>query len=183
MKNLGKVSLIFMCCALLTACMYHNPEYKQYLHKTFTLKQDMYVCEVQYRQSGQPDRYYMRDPHVFSVLCEDSMYNVAYRTKPAIWPQGHGDFWEREWLIAKLPRGTRFYLDDYLEPNPGRQSNTNGVAAFSEAIIIVASGKYTGLRAEWQWFDFEREIDRPIYPVMPNKYLTPDCTIHGIFSQ
>jgi hypothetical protein len=167
MKMLGKISLLFICCATLAACTVTNPfNMRPYLCKTYTLKQDMYVCEIQYRVPTVEDRYYMRDPHIFNAICEDSMFNLAYRDKSAVWPQGHGDFREREWLIAKLPRGTHFYLNEYNVPNQGRQSNWDGQGAFSDAVVTISSGKFKGLRVEWPWFDFEREIDRPVYPDM-----------------
>jgi hypothetical protein len=162
MKMLRLLGVIIICCTTLAACVVKNPSFmRPYLCHTFPLKQDMYVCQVQYRYpsgSGK-DRYFIRDPHGFSTLCEDSIFSVAYRTKPSVWAQGHGDFYEKEWLIAKLPRGTLFTIKEYDVPNDSSQVH-------AEAVIDIASGKYKGLEVEWEWFDFMREIDRPIYPNM-----------------
>jgi hypothetical protein len=167
MKTLKRFFHIVAFGLILTSCASHNPEMsKPFLHHVYELKQDMYVCQEQYRYhgyanvfDGSKDRFFMRDPHGFNVHCEDSMYTLAYRTKPAIWPQGHGDFEVREWLIAKLPRGTKFIINEYIVPNDYSEVP-------SEAYVTVASGKFSGLNAEWPWFDFIHEVDAPIYPFM-----------------
>jgi hypothetical protein len=162
MKTLRLLGIILFSCTIISACAVKNPSFvRPYLCQTYPLKQDMYVCQVQYRynEGAGKDRYFFRDPHGFSTLCEDSIFSVAYRTKPSVWAQGHGDFWEKEWLIAKIPRGTLFSVKEYDVPNWGSEVHT-------EAIIKIESGKYKGMQAEWEWFDFEREIDRPIYPKM-----------------
>ncbi|MES2217157.1 MAG: hypothetical protein V4501_01965 [Pseudomonadota bacterium] len=165
MKTFRLLGFIVIVCTVLTACAVKNPSYvRPYLCHNFPLKQTMYICQVQYRYpsgSGK-DRYFIRDPHGFSTVCEDSMFSLAYRTKPSVWPQGHGDFWEKEWFVAKLPPGTLFSVKEYDVPNDGSQVHP-------EAIIIIQSGKYKGLQAEWELFDFTHEIDRPIYPYMPGK--------------
>jgi hypothetical protein len=159
MRMLRLLASFIICGVTLSACVVTNPPFmRKYLCHTYELKQDMYVCQVQYRYpaGSNKDRYFMRDPHGFSTLCEDSIYNLAYRDKPSVWPQGHGDFREKEWLIAKLPKGTHFQVTQYDVPNDGSQ-------AHSEAFVTITSGRYRGLQAEWEWFDFTREIDRPQY--------------------
>lgn len=93
------------------------------------------------------------------------MYSIAYRTKPAIWHNGHGDSIDREWLVARLPKGTLFVINQYRVP-----MRSENYTDFPEAFITIASGPYRGMDVEWPWFDIIREITRPNYPYMGTPY-------------
>lgn len=163
MKILRNIFFLLLNTFVLVSC-YNTGVMKPYLCKIHYLKQDMYVCEVQYRfPGGGKDRFFMRDPHIFGTVCEDSMYSLAYRTEPEIWQHGHGDFREREWFVAHLRKGTPYFINQsYDAPNISEHTPGND-QGFSYVNITVAGGQYRGLQAEWEWFDPTREIDRPYY--------------------
>jgi hypothetical protein len=163
MRILRNIFLLLITSLSLVSC-YNVNQMKPYLCKIHYLKQDMYVCEVQYRYpGGGPDQYFIRDPHIFGGTCEDSMYSLAYRTKPAVWKHGHGDYRNREWFVAHLRKGTPYFINQsYDAPYIGEESPDDSTG-INWVKITVAGGQYQGLQAQWNWFDPTREIDRPYY--------------------
>ena len=150
-------TFLFVCSLssslLLSACVVTNSAaVHPYLYRTYALQQTMYVCQIQaaYTAGAQQDRFVLRDPHIFNTECEDSIFNLAYRDKPNAWHISHGDFHEREWLVAKLPAGTQYMLTQYDEPYGGSE-------APKVATLTITSGAHQGMQAQWQWYDIHRE--------------------------
>ena len=153
MRTGSYILLCLISILQLSACVVTNStKVHPYLYRPYTLKQTMYVCQIHpsYTAGPKKDRFVLRDPHIFNPLCEDSLYNLAYRDKPASWPLSHGDFREREWLIAKLPKGTQYRISQYDEPYFGGEDPI-------VATVTIINGPQQGLKAEWHWYDLNRE--------------------------
>jgi hypothetical protein len=159
MKNYCQSILIILGSFLIVSCAYHHypPEMRPYLGKNFYLTHEIYVCQIQDLITDTKDQYYIRSPNrepdKFSAICEDAIYDIGYLPKPSAWPEGRGDFRQREWLVARLPRGTRIFLKDIITPFPSSEKPL-------KADVIVTSGKYSGLTAQWLWFNPSREISQ-----------------------